>query len=97
MAETLREQIEEWAAWDGLPKWVRGDFQKALTLPDTVQPEDVREAVQANVRDLFEQWWSELTLRGDPGRRPYLTRDAFEAGYNAALTTAPEVTGEDQT
>lgn len=31
----------------------------------------------------FDAWWNALTLKGDPIRRPYLTDEAFEAGYEA--------------
>ena len=33
---------------------------------------------------LFDQWWREQTRRGDPMRRPHLTRDAFFAGIEAS-------------
>ena len=34
-------------------------------------------------REAFDLWWDMLATQGDPGRRPNLARDSFEAGFLA--------------
>lgn len=35
-------------------------------------------------RKEFDAWWRSITLKGDPLRRPCLTGEAFDAGFEAA-------------
>ena len=37
------------------------------------------------INEAYDRWWSDVSRRGDPARRPNLSSEAFVAGYKAAL------------
>lgn len=41
-------------------------------------------------RIAYESWWRDLTIKGDPIRRPNLVGEAFEAGWRAAMNEVKE-------
>lgn len=45
---------------------------------------------QEAMREARNAWWIDLTSKGDPLRRPNLSREAFEAGFRAALSLNPQ-------
>lgn len=46
-------------------------------------------AVLTPATQSFDTWWRAQSKIGDPSRRPQLTRDAFYAGWQAALEAHP--------
>jgi hypothetical protein len=49
--------------------------------PAALPDEAVADNIDYDYSTAFTKWWTEITAKGDPSRRPYLVKEAFIAGW----------------